>query len=455
MTKENTHTNINEASTQFNTTFEKHSAFLGRSISNYHELYQQESIFSDGRKIKSFPHLIGLKEDEFRIISYDNSNGTEQLSLAKAMGKRRIAISIKHHAQNPSNDPLEVMKLQCSHAQLVIRNGEDVLTLNNPQSYEEGLFGDESYPMIFLMPNYQVEMSDENVLEYDKNIIAWACLINTFSHFPGDYNGGDPLTAKNLKDAHLFGRKVLDAFLGDEGAIEWLKHEDNKLYCAEMVFLALTLGATFPLTDKLLSPKLITSLREAIHSKKLASINENPQFIKLSIDLPDSSLQPLRLDSEEIVKNGFGDGLAIQPMLVTDMITSFIKYSVPRRDLGEKCGKYQVELLQKSKLFLNQFLPHQEIQNPESKINSLICKLELVIGTEHGSYLEFQSSLKEILSEIESEVARISSASNMFIPPHAFLVRAIENKLENRIKGLLAIDYLGHGVHQSLTQGEV
>lgn len=455
MNKNNTFIDTNASVKQFNTTFEKQSAYLGRSISNYHELYQQESIFSDGRKIKSFPHLIGLKEDELKIISYDNSNGTEQLSLAKAMGKRRIAISIKHHAQKASDDSLEIMKLQCSHAQLVVRSGADVLTLNNPQSYEEGLFGDESYPMIFLMPNYQIEMSEEKVLAYDKNIIAWASLINTYSHFPGDYNGGDPLTAKNLKEAHYFGKKVLDAFLGNADAIEWLKLEDNKLYCAEMVFLALTLGSTFPLTEKFLSLELVSSLRKAFQDKRLSLVNENPQFTKLNIDLPDSSLMPLRLVSEEVINNGFGDGLAIQPMLVSDMITSYIKNTVPRRELGESCGKYQVELLQKSKQFLNMFLPHQEIQNSSSKINSLISKLEIVLGSEHGSYLAFQTTLKAILSEIDNEVARISSASNMFIPPHAFLVRAIENKVENRVKGIFAIDYLGHGVHQSLTQGEV
>lgn len=450
MTKDNSINNTSSTTLQMDSTFKRHTAYLGRVIASYHNLYQQESTFSDGEKVQSYPHLIGYKEGEVRVVAYDDSRGPDQLSLVKAMGERQIAISIKHHAQSPSNDHLEIMKLQCTHAQLVVRSGNKVITLNNPQNYQSGLFGDTSYPMIFFTPSFPEQLSREEIIDCEKNIIAWSALINTFSHFPGDYNGGDPLTAKSLQEAHLFGKKVLDAFAGKTEAIQWLEQEDNKLYCAEMVFLALTLGTTFPLNEQFLAPDVLNSLREAFLDKKLSSLNSNPQLSEINIELPRFSFQPFKQASEEIVKNGFGDGLAIQPMLVTDMITSFIKYSVPRKDRGEKCGKYQVELLQHSKLFLKQFLPHQEIQDPNSKINILIKKLEVVLMVEYESYEVFQASLKDTLFEIEEEVAIISTASNMFIPPHTFLVRALEKKTENKVKGLLGIDYLGHGIHQSL-----
>lgn len=425
--------------------FSNYTKLLQRPINSFDDLYGIEATFTDGSVVKSCPHLVIRNEEDVKVIVYDDSDEMNQSKLIEAMGNRRVLVSVKHHAMEADSDSKEKIKLQCSHAQLVVSSEGKVCTYNNPQNYQGGMFGSPKYPMIFMTPVFPADVSKEDVCEYEKNIILWATLLNSFSEFPGDYNGGDPLSAKSKDEAIEYGNHVLKALMGDEVSIQWIKKPFNHLYCAELVYLSLTLGVIFPLNRSNLSQGVYDNLLKQLSTNDFLSENKNPYIKNIKLELPRDGLIALKDDHAE-GDTYFDSSLAVRPMLFSDMITCFIKYNINRGKLGETSGRYQLELLQSIRPMINSMMPG--ILNTE--VNALIDDLEIVLKTEHQSYQEFKSKLTPILGAINGAVAKVSSASNIFVPPHTFLVRALEYEREGRIKGILGMKYLGHGHHKSL-----
>ncbi len=435
-------TNIN---TEFSgDIFSKHAMMLGRNITDFKDLYSQKTTFSDGKIIECFPHLMGVADDQLKIIPYNNDDGMNQEKLIEMMGDRRILISIKHHAIDPLEK--ESLKLQCTHAQLIVKSSEGVMSLNNPQSYEQALFGDKDYPMMFFSIDFPEEVSKESIRDYENNIILWTTIINTFSSFPSNYDGGDPLSAKDRDSSIRFADMAMKALAGNSEARSWFKEERNKLYCAELVFLGLTLGLIYPLNERHLDSESFNLLRDQLHSKEFLCFNSNPLISHIDLPLPSSDLCPLEGNNESTY---FGSNLAVRPMLVSDMLTSYIKYTVDRENLGEKSGRYQLELFKYTQRFLNQYLP-VEAFSENSSVSLLITKVEEIILKEHDSYKDYLSKLKPVLRSLNEEVSKYSNSKNTFIPPHCFFVRSLEYELENKRKGLVGIKYFGHGIHKSL-----
>ena len=426
--------------------FEKLSASLGRKIENWYDLYELKNAFSDGKKISSFPHLLGLDEAKIVPIPYGNSKGINQEELVKLMDKRRVLVSLKHHASSPIlNKPKESMKLQSTHAQMIVRSGDTVMSLNNPQGYEDGLFGDESYPMMFFGLDFPEDVTEEEIRSYENNMILWGLAINHFSTFPNDYNGGDPLMCRNNSELSVYGDRVIDALLGDTASKNFLMKPENGLYCAEMVFGLICLGVQHPLSASALGNEKFNRVKEAFLSRNFLSDSENPQISSVEMIFPLDSLKPLRAEYDS-GDGYFGEGLAIQPMLCSELITSFIKYSVPRKRLGEDSGLYQLELLDHAGVFLKEYLPEDSLKRG-STLDTLLSKLKGILASNHGTYENFKERLVPVLSSIDDEVEKVSNTGNTFFPPHCFLVRALENTKEGKVKGALGLSYFGHGVH--------
>ncbi len=450
--KEVSNNNVNpQIDTQVaKSSFEKLSDFFQRDIKSWHDLYEQRTSFSDGKSLASWPHLFGLEEERIVHVSYDDSLGTEQRDLVRMMGKRRLLVSLKHHACSPDRDPKEMMKLQCTHAQLVVRSEDKVLTLNNPQGYEKGLFGVPNYPMIFLALEFPEGFSEKEILDYENNIINWASILNTFSTFPEDntYNGGDPLITNSTKGFMKYGTLALRALYGSSDAIEEMARNENALYCAELLFAAICLGIQYPLNSTFVPPELFEGINERIVDKKFLRNNGNPQIATLNLIPASEELKPLVMRNDSSNTDSYFDpNLAFRPMLFSDVITNFIKYSVPRKPLGESSGFYQYELLQLSKAFINSYLPPETLAEG-SDFSELLKKLEAVLIEDHGDYESFKVALHPILNVINAQVEKVSNAGNTFFPPHALLVRAIENIQYKKRRGALGLSYFAHGIHK-------
>lgn len=417
----------------------------GREVTKAAELFQLTTKVGND-EILSDPHFVGLEENRLKFLPYDNSWGLQQYALLKNILPGEIAISIKHHSPLPDSAMTEHIKLQCTHIQIAVGVPGGVLTINNPQGYESGLFGDESYPMIFIKPKLSLEVSPQLASEYLANIRTWLVLVNTFSHFPGDYNGGDPLTCISREDIIRFGNAIVDALLGEEAAIAWLAEESQGIYCAELAYVALNLGLYFPLNKEALGTRF-EAVKKALTDKVFLERNSNPHVNLIDISTASAVLKPL---DQEITspddKQIFWPGLAIRPFTLADLVEEYLKRTLPRASMGEAAGaKVQGDVFSSIRPDLLEMA-----QIPSSileEVNQMLDRIQETISTEHSSYTEFRARIAPTLLEISKKTLEAGIA---YVPPHCFLVRAADHISGQDQSGVLGWEYIGHGLHKSL-----
>jgi hypothetical protein len=342
-------------------------------------------------------------------------------------------ISIKHHAFNPCDSLTETLKFQCTHAQAVIKNGKDfVFTINNPQDYESGRFGKSNYPMIFVRPVLTDRISTELKKDYYQNIKNWLLLLNTYTEFPSDYNGGDPLNGSYIKDIKRFGDLILGKILigTSEFDAELSKHP---VYCAELIYLALNLGLYYPLNrEEFLD--IEDNLGDILND------NDNPFIDKFPFLLCEN-LEPInKVLGFDIIDNElFSDNLAIRPLTSGEMLTNFFKESINSTDLYKLSSIKRTEFICS---ILNKFNNSTIEFNIEAQEQDMLLN---VIAKEYESLESFNMSLFRILNLVESKMNK-----NKFIPPHTFIQRIQNNSANN----IMNFEYVGHGLHDSFLTKE-
>ena len=392
-------------------------------------------------------HMMGQTEQSIRLIPYNDGDGPHQAGLIGILPKGAIAISIKHHSPSPQADAKEKLKFQCTHIQLAVGIDGGAITINNPQDYMEGLFGEKTYPMIFIKPRFPIGVSPEGTKAYIDNIRAWAVIANTFTKFPSNYNGSDPLKCTTKDQILEFGRVLVRALLGDQESIEWLQQPEQLAYCAELAFLALNLGLYAPLNKSFLESDY-DNVKSIILQRAFLSRNRNPHISLVDVTLAPDSLKPIdELVQAPVIPGSFWNGLAIQPFQTSDIVIEYIQRSIPRQELGEEKGaKLQATVLQHLRPALEQML---ELRNDAARAlrDDLLNRTMRIVEKPHASYSEFRQNLNPVLSEL----AAFSQTHGMaYIPPHCFLLRATDSIKNAQRTGMLEWDYLGHGIHKSV-----
>src|SRR5690606_15808797 len=119
------------------------------------------------------------------LIAYDNALGPRQEDLVRFVEPGEVLIGVKHH--KPEHPVLggagkEEVKLDSTHIELAVgvtvdnpdgTKSKGVITLNNPQNYEGGLFGTPDYPMIFLKLKFPPGLSAADQKAYMDNFRTW------------------------------------------------------------------------------------------------------------------------------------------------------------------------------------------------------------------------------------------------------------------------------------------
>ncbi len=411
------------------------------STKSIKEVYTIRTKLDDATITDGRIHLLGRDDHTINMIPYDNALGKKQVELMKLIGPGEIAIAIKHHMYKQDSNIKEQLKLQCTHIEVVVGVEGGVITINNPQNYQGGLFGEDDYPMTFIKPVLNSPLSNELEAEYFDNVRTWLIIANCFTQFPdGNYNGGDPLNAYTLERIEVFGDMLLSALIGDEEAINWLNQPGNKIYCAELAFLSFNLGLYFPLNKKHIGAYRFNKVKEALLSKDFVRENKNPYAKEVDLTLSPENLNPLESSNEESV-SGFWDGLAITPLKMDDMILNAVKYSVDRERVGEEVGsKQQLELFKRLRPEIMALVEG----DPEGFI-VLLDGVEEILGTVWSSYNEFLENMKRFI-EAGSNIG--DKINKMFIPPHAFLIRSSESIVDKENRDKISWKYLGHGAHR-------
>jgi len=273
--------------------------------------------FADVKDLLTFRTQVGddvlesdflMPSEHINIIPVSDRDDTNQPELAKYFDHDdEILISLKFHPTfHPQEIDIDTIKFNVTHAQAVIKEGDNIITLNNPQSYMGGLLGDDiTYPTIFLKPK---GISRQHL----RNIKNWLLVVNSLTTFPSDYNGGDDINIKTLDDVEWYSRMLLGTLGGEPFAVAEI--EDYPVYCAELIYLAFNLGMVIPFDAE-----------ESLNHVNIFDQNRNP-FIELcsfkEINFnsfePRASLALTPLSSDDMVNN-FGSNVGIDDEVLAEL----------------------------------------------------------------------------------------------------------------------------------------
>lgn len=422
------------------------------------ELFPTKTPLPDGTEITVPTHMVG--QDAVRYIAYDNAWRAQQKDLARYIYPGEIAISIKHHSPSPEEG--EQIKLQCTHIQVAVgvntEDGPGVITINNPQEYESGLFGDHTYPMIFVKPVFPTGVPAPIQRAYINNIRTWLIIANTFTVFPGNYDGGDPLATRSVAQIRMLGDKLLEALAGDEAAIRWLKSEEHQVYCAELAHVALNLGIHYPLNAANLGSDRSAKLAEQLEAKEFLAGNLNGFASLVDLEMAPEDLQPIGdllglAITEPHEEDPFGDGLAIEPFTLADILEQFIQRSIPRKQMGEGVAPVQAGMLRHAMPRLLQVMniDHLPESDPERQaLLGLYEQLILAVEQSYSDYAVFRQSIHPLMIQARKFTSPRANGTGAFVPPHCFLLRATDSIQGNSDQGVFDWQYLGHGMHASI-----
>ncbi len=427
-----------------------------------------------------------------------NLRGDEVLARYFAPGE--IGYAIKHHrpehrtlSLEAGADLKETVKLQDTHIELVVGverpSDHDhnpatpdvmvpgVITLNNPQDYEEGRFGDPSYPMIFVENKYPQYLSNVSLdgapvaNAFETNVRTMMLGLNAVSNFPGDYNGGDPLGARNPAQLRALVGKMIQAIAGDEDALDWFKESENNLYCAELAFVAASAGLHFPLNEEtFVKGGIVDAETWAMFGAELAKHNageptiftiKNENGLARLVDgaLAPAGLKPVWQYAPTALQAAESQKLAFQPLTMADIVDSFLSTHMPRAQFGEALAPAQAALLSAMQpgLLEAMTLDDQTIANAagtekeahlkgaRAKVDALYAALVQAIGQQYESYTAFRAALEPLMAQARVITGpRGDTGVGLFVPPSLLHMVA-----QGRFEGLIGLQYVGHGLHFS------
>lgn len=433
-------------------------------------------------------HLFG---DVVNVIPYSNDDNIKtgdgqpfergDQVIAQYYKPGTVGIALKMHRPEHRTvdltgaDPSamkEDFKLQDTHIEVVIgvEAGEHgkpgAITLNNPQGYEGGRFGNKNYSMIFLSIDKPTYVDEATWKLYMDNIRTAAAGFNSTSEFPGDYNGGDPLSVKDPEKLRFATEQMVRSIAGDLDALKWFQEKENLLYCAEFAFASLSAGLIVPLNATTMVPRVGQEVWDEyvaqveLHNKgvdhikehgelpltpsRFVELNENKYIATVRLVLAPETLRPLSElapDPAEAAKL-----LALQPLTMSDIVEQFMRTHLPREILGEALAPVQGAVLEKMRPGLLETMGMDQLPATDPKraaVEALYTKIVQVVSKSFGSYHEFRAAVEPLLMQARKVTGpRDDSGNGLFVPPSLFHVAA-----QGKFHGLIGLQYVGHGVH--------
>lgn len=406
-----------------------------------------------------------------RLVAYDDALEWRQSDIARFFAPGEVFICVKHH--KPAHPDLtsagkEAIKFDATHIQIGVGvEGPDetggrasgAITINNPQDYKDGLFGSDAYPMIFLKLVFPASIDARTRRQYVDNIRTWLLIANTYTEFPDDYNGGDPLGTRSVSQIEEFGDTLLQALVGTpaerERAIAWLQDPAHLVYCAELAHVAVNLGVHVPLNQARLGGRF-RAVKAALKSKAFLERNRNPHASRVDLGTAAESLKPITdllgvAPTEAGPDAPFGSGLALVPFTVADMVEHFVRDHIPRRELGEQSAPAQAQLLEMVRPGLMEAMGLDRLPPTDPSrvaVESLFDAITAYVGTPAEDYAAFRRGLEPLLQRARQLTGPRPDGSGAFMPPHAWLLHAL-GRADNT-GGVLGVEIVGHGLHASL-----
>ncbi len=421
-------------------------------------------------------NIIPYANEWFGLDAVGNVLPRGDAEIAKAFRPGEIGFAIKHHSPEvrtltASSADLEALKLYDTHIEIVVGT-EDVdartgaltagaVTVNNPQSYEDGLFGTPNYSMIFVRPKFPDYLDANQVKAFQDNIRTTLVGFNTVTTFPPNYNGGDPLGARTPAEVKTLTEKMIRAVAGDPEAKAWFEKAENHVYCAELAHLATTAGILFPLNKatwgSVVGEEVWKSFEAQLQAhnslspERFTSSNANSRVGSIKLTAAPEHLRPMIEYAPAMAQTGLADKMAFKPMTAADIVGHFIRTYIPREKFGEALAPAQAAVLGQMKPALFQQMGLDAVPEGDPRraaVDALFGRIVEVVGKPHANYAEFQQALEPLMEEARKLTGGRGDGAGLFTPPSMFHVIA-QGKNPG---GLIDLEYVGHGLHYSVVK---
>ncbi|MBD1843931.1 hypothetical protein H6F89_11075 [Cyanobacteria bacterium FACHB-63] len=256
-------------------------------------------------------------------------------------------------------------------------------TLNEPDAYHEGLYGNDGYVAIAQRLRFPNFVASEQARGYINTIICWIALLNPFVQFPDNYSGGDPTRIGNCTQLQELLKNGLLASLGDAKAIAFFNVPANKCYCSEFISVCLNtvlhpfnkagLAELLEDAEKAQQILAIQNQQNKRQVNLLSQKTNNPEFKAFNIPMPvvPENLPPLNVlmtQQGQSVPNS----LPFPPFSISQVIRRAFHKLLPRNqakpDLNLKIAHAQARLLKSMKPALIQQLGLSNLPETDSKV---------------------------------------------------------------------------------------
>ena len=451
-------------------------------VTKVEELFTVQVVLNEGLQFAAPTHLFGVPVNVIPYSNEDNVTDAEGQPvergddiIAEIFPPGEVGFAVKHHRPehrlleafggSPS-DMKEHLKLQDTHIEIVVgvmRDGQPgAITVNNPQSYENGLFGSPSYPMIFVRPVYPEYLLPDQKEAFKDNIRTMALGFNAVSEFPGNYNGGDPLAANSPEKVLEHTAMMIRGITGDATALAWFDDPAHQIYCAELAHIASSAGLLVPLNEQNVVPLVGQETWDAFQAEVEAhnagdpsaftTMNDNERVSMVELALAPADLEPCPEYAPEQVREAARQRLAFQPMTMADIVEQFLRTHVPREIIGEQVAPAQGAMLEAMKpgLFESMGMDALPVDDPRRvAVEDLFNQIVQVVSTPHEDYWAFRDEVEPLIEQARQVTGpRDDTGAGLFVPPSLLHVIA-QGKMPG---GLLGLEYLGHGLHYSIVK---
>jgi Somatomedin B domain len=426
-------------------------------------------------------HLFG---GPVNVIPYSDEDGVQDASgevlerrdevIAKLFPPGDIGFMIKHHRpqyrtldmSSESSNMKEHLKLQDTHIGIIVgvtRDGQPgAISLNNPQDYQDGLFGDDHYPMIFVRPVLPDYVEGPVQSQIIANIVTMMVGFNAVSNFPSDYNGGDPLAANSLEKLRTHVEMMVRVIGGDSEAQPYFDDPANMIYCAELAHVGASAGLHFPLNDTTMVPLVGQEIWDNFKAEVaqhndgqpslFKSMNSNDLVSLVELTLAPEDLKGVPEYASDDIRAEERSRLALHPMTMADIIEHFLRTHIPREQMGESIAPVQAAVLAKMRPGIIEATGMDRLDPTDPRrvaVDGVFDQVLEIVGQSYGSYEEFRAALEPVLAAARAITGpRDDTGQGLFVPPSLFHI-VTQGK---HTGGLMKLQYEGHGVHVSHVQ---
>ena len=372
----------------------------------------------------------------------------------------------------------EATKLQDTHLAIMVgvkrrieglkRAKAGTITLNMPQGYPGGEFdagrfglyegGPWAYSNLTLLkPKYPSYVGRSEQHHYAKNMRTMLAGFNAVAHFPGDYNGGDPLSVKTPDEVRRAVKMMINGLAGNgteqAASKAFFADTQNQLYCAEYGFTSVNAALQVPLNDTNVlalgvRPETWTKFKQEIGKHNSGKVSvftsrnsaENEQIKHLKIGVAPKTLKPMHEYAPAEIRSAERAKMALAPMTGADIIANFLAVQFPRQKWGESVGsQVQGDAFKAMRpVLVDQINSNGQVPAEQAaQLEGLLDGIGKVIATDHGSYKNFRTAIAPLRQ------AAAGLPGLRYAPPHLFHLAALNPERTWTGKGLIGLAYEG------------